>query len=261
MIRVPLSPGLEGRREAWIRPLTGAEEAAPLAPLALLARALVPAGPWAVGPEQAQRLPMVDRDRLLLALHQQCFGDVVRADATCTACTKRYTVSFALSELAGLLDPPLPAGVEGPDAEGAFTTAGTRFRLPAPADIAAAGSAGPRALLDACVLDGDASAGAEAVESAMDQLNPVLDLAIDTACAECGAPQAPRFEIGAFLTHSLAGDRPFLIREIHCIARSYGWSHTEIMALPREDRRAFVRLICDTPERALGPASRARAVG
>lgn len=71
----------------------------------------------------------------------------------------------------------------------------------------------------------------------------MMSLDIATACPECGRAQDVWFDLAAFLIRTLAGERPFLLRETHLLAARYGWSHGEIMALPRDDRRAFAALI------------------
>ncbi|HEV8486721.1 MAG TPA: hypothetical protein VGV87_24460, partial [Blastocatellia bacterium] len=71
----------------------------------------------------------------------------------------------------------------------------------------------------------------------------LLDLDLDAVCPHCGARQTVRFDIQSYLFRALGYERQFLNHEVHCIARSYGWSYEEILSLSREDRRTFVGLI------------------
>lgn len=252
MQRVLLDPGLEGRCLAWLRPVTGADEAVTDA-VALLDRCLVAAGPGTVAPGMAAALPAADADRLLAAIHRDLFGDRIEADAPCRACGTAYSLSFSLGTLVDQRRPRRPAGVAGPDPRGAYRLGDVAFRLPSAADIAAAATADDRrgALLGACVVAGDAAGHADEIEAAMADLGPTLDLDLDATCPHCGAAQNPRFAIAGYLMAALAAERPFLLREVHRIARAYGWSYESIMGLPRGDRQELVRLIGSGPARTV----------
>ena len=66
---------------------------------------------------------------------------------------------------------------------------------------------------------------------------PVLSQDLSAACPHCEAANSVRFDIADFLLRTLAAETPFLWREVHLIARSYGWSLQEILRLPRAVRR------------------------
>jgi hypothetical protein len=70
-----------------------------------------------------------------------------------------------------------------------------------------------------------------------------LDTDVDTTCPHCANQQNVRFAVDRYLHRSLTNERRFLLHETHRIARAYGWSHHEIMTLPRRDRQEYVRLI------------------
>ena len=80
-------------------------------------------------------------------------------------------------------------------------------------------------------------------------LNPYPDMRF-TSCPQCGAPQKVHFDMQRYLLHTLNDERGFLHREVHIIATTYGWSRAEILDLPREDRRVYVRLIIADREAA-----------
>ena len=77
----------------------------------------------------------------------------------------------------------------------------------------------------------------------MEQVGPLLDMDLDASCPHCGISQRVRFDIQSYLFRALGYERQFLIYEVHCIARAYGWGYQEILNLTREDRRTFVGLI------------------
>jgi hypothetical protein len=247
MLCVLLDPGIDDRRRAFLRPLTGADEvAADAGALALLDRVLMP-GPRAIRPGEAARLPVADRDRLLAALQRDAFGDRIEADAPCRDCARPFAVAFSLAALLDAQRPQRPGGVDGPDAAGCYRLGGVAFRLPTSEDlddVVARAEGDPRAdLLGRCIVEGRGSGREAAIEAAMAALGPTLDTDVATICPHCATEQSVRFAIDRYLLKCLANERRFLLQETHRIARAYGWSQDAIMALPRRDRQDLVRLI------------------
>lgn len=245
---VLLHPGLQGRRTAYLRTPTGADElAAGGGAIAILDRLLAAVGGHAVAPGSAAHLPVCDRDRLLARLYRDLFGDRIDADAVCAGCGTSFAVQFSISDVAEAQRPRHPPGIDGPDGESRYRLDDVAFRLPSTADLDAVATVPPesrrRALLECCVVAGDVGDRESALEAAMAALGPTLDIDVDCRCPHCDRAQPLRFDIASFLLKSLGNDRRFLLREAHRIARAYGWSHAEIMALPRTERQDFVRLI------------------
>jgi hypothetical protein len=245
---VLLNPGLDGCRTAYLRAPCGADElAGDDGAIAVLDRLLVQLGPGAVPPGSAARLPVSDRDRLLACLYRDLFGDQIEADATCKGCDTPFAVRFSLSGLIDGQRPWCPDGIAGPDAAGHYRLHGVTFRLPSTADLDAVAALPAEerrtALLASCVVVGDASGHDDSIEGAMAALAPALDVDLDARCPHCDAATLLHFNITSFFLKSLGNERRFLLREAHRIARAYGWSCAEIMALPRAVRQDFVRLI------------------
>jgi hypothetical protein len=120
----------------------------------------------------------------------------------------------------------------------AVEVGGARYRLPVVADLQ--GGAGD--LLARLHLDGP-EAPPEAVEAALEAADPALVLDLSGTCPECGTTQETPFSIAGFLAAALRRDAAFLRREIHVLARGYGWGPGEILSLTRQERQDFVRLI------------------
>ena len=247
MLCVLLDPGIDRRRRAFLRALTGADEVAAEAGAVVLLDRLLVAGSQAIRPGEAARLAVADRDRLLAALYRDLFGDRIEADAPCRDCHQAFAVAFSLTALVDGQRMPRPDGVDGPDDAGHYRLGQVTFRLPTAEDLdAVLGLPGEHArtsLLARCIVEGS-GAGCEAdIEAAMAALGPTLDTDLETTCPHCATPQGVRFTIDRYLLRCLANERRFLLHEAHRIARAYGWSHEAIMALPRRDRRDYVRLI------------------
>lgn len=250
MKRIALTAGIEGRRMAWLTPLTGvAEAAAGEGTLPLLRLCLADEGTSAVKPSEVSDLPLVDRDRLLAEIYRNAFGDWLEADGNCVACGASYAMAFSLEALVESQHLALPDGVVGPDERSQYRLGEMTFRLPTSRDLATAQSAArpDQALLAACVCTGDPSGKEAEIEAAMGAAGPVLDLDLAATCPECGATQTPRFQIDAYLRQSFEAERPLRRREFHLIASAYGWSHDSILGLSRTDRHGFVSLIRERP--------------
>jgi hypothetical protein len=259
VLQVTLNPSPTGTRFAFLREPTGEDELGcvdqgAFGATALVGRLLAPA-PGGTQPAAAG-LSLADRDRLLAALHADCFGDTITSAARCRACERTYEIGFSLRDLMTDLDARIsrpPQLREGPDEHGVHTLQdGTRFRLPTvedertvaglPADEAVA------TLLGRCVLEGKPGGARAAVEAALEALAPLVGRELPASCPECGVEQTVDFDIVAFFSAALARETPMLLREVHCLARAYGWSYAEIVGLTRSRRRALVALLLGEQE-------------
>ena len=267
MLLVRLEPGLPGGRWAAIVPLRGHDERAlvgttGLTATDLLDRVLVAMPGTTVAPGRAWELAICDRDRLLAAVYSQTFDDRVETDVRCRECDGGAQISFSLAEW--ITDQrPDDAGrasrgiAAGPDEDCFYTLEdGTRFRLPTGLDQRELASLEPERarvlLLARCIVAdpthahtvGDLSPEIhEKVEAAIAYLGPTIDEQFTVECQECGAAQEVRFDIQQYLLRALEHERRYLTREIHYLACTYGWSLTEILDLPRDERRDFVALV------------------
>jgi len=105
------------------------------------------------------------------------------------------------------------------------------------------GEAGVTALLERCVVEGDAVLDGPAVAAAMERVAADLDVDLDAACSECGHHHAVRFQIQDYLLGAITSDWGGLHEDIHRLALAYRWSLHEILSLPRSRRRALVALL------------------
>lgn len=243
-------------RRVTLRALTGADEAALAgvpagqAGVALLRRLVVAEDGAAV---EVGALGVADADRLLAALYTALYGDDAECQARCRGCGADYEFRLQLSQLIAAQDRERP-GPPADDGSWALPD-GRRVRAPRLDDIAAAGDA--NALVARLVVAGDATADTAAVTDFLERAAPLLSLDLDATCPHCARGETIRFDIAQYLGARLAGERPFLLREVHLLASRYGWGLAEILSLGRADRRAFAALIEAERAAALRPLRRA----
>ena len=137
-------------------------------------------------------------------------------------------------------------GIDGPDDSGNFRLRnGPRFRLPTLRDqLAVRGLDADSArmeLLRHCVnrdlKDEDEIA---AIEAAMEAVGPIISGPITMSCPHCKfIEDTVEFSIQRFLLEAMAFEKHFLHYEVHYLARAYGWSRGEILAMSKSDRRGL----------------------
>lgn len=233
-----LTFGLDGADAVSVPPLTGAAERAAAGDAQALLDTLLG--------KQARELTIGDRDRVLAGMYGAFYGWDVLADARCSACQARFELRFSL---AAMLEARSPDG--SADGEPAAVQVGdARVRMPRVSDLCG----DPRDLMQRLTLNGDVEDMA-AAEAALEAADPALELDLAGTCPECGHAQTVPFSMAGFMGAALARDHRFLMREVHLVARTYGWSLDSILGLTRAERQEFVRLIlADQGDRASGRA-------
>ncbi|WP_404337171.1 hypothetical protein AB2M62_01415 [Sphingomonas sp. MMS12-HWE2-04] len=192
-------------------------------------------------------------DRLLAQVYRAEIGDTASCRATCASCDQPFEFALDLAELIAAQD--REAALAGtPDADGYWAVESVQMRAPTIADAA---TREPNSLFAALCISPPEPEHHASLSAFLERAAPLLALDLDATCPHCQAEQQLGFDLPRFLVRAIGNERPFLIRETHLIAARYGWSHAEIMALPRDDRRAYAALI----ESERGAALRQRATG
>ena len=134
-----------------------------------------------------------------------------------------------------------------------------RFRLPNSHDLAALAASGDpasgaRLLAERCLIeasrDGTPVAGAELPETAiaslagrMAECDPQAEVLIDMECPDCGHRWQMLFDIAAFLWTEIAVAAKRLLREVHTLARAYGWREVDILSLSAARRQFYIEMV------------------
>ena len=195
-------------------------------------------------------LPLGTINAALLRMREACFGSRIDAYVDCPCCGERLGLQLDAGDLL--------AGAAETDSRADLELAGLRFRVPCSRDLAAVAGMAKGAALDAeaaahrllelcCLEAGHAAAGqlmellAE-VETGLAALDPAADISLALACETCGHRWAADFDIGALLWEEIEARARALLAEIHGLARAYGWTEPEILALSPERRAAYLEL-------------------
>ncbi len=194
-------------------------------------------------------LPVGMRDGLVLLAREWLFGPQMECVARCPACASTLEFVVQTSELRALA--PATSAPQCVEIEGHQVS----FRLPTSADVLAlaAETGGIRQLVERCLLaeSGPLSDQAViAVGAAMTQADPLLHLTVTVTCPECGHEWAAPFDLVTFVWRELDDWARRLLTETHALARAYGWSEREILALSPQRRSFYLRLVND--ERSAG---------
>jgi hypothetical protein len=225
----------------------------------LLLGAAFPDAPY----ERLARLTIGQRDAALLSLRRAAFGPHLEGYVDCPRCGER--LAFAIEARALALQP----ATSEPASRTIETAGGLRFRLPSSRDLArvaaeeaeeaaadarrSGGGAAAR-LAELCFLGpggrdtlarelahGEAALLAE-VEARMAEADPQADVVLDFACGACGESWRAPFDIVAFLWEEVEARALRLLRDVHLLARSYGWPERDILALSDARRALYLEM-------------------
>jgi hypothetical protein len=205
--------------------------------------------------DESGPLTVGERDGRLLELRVAISGDRLDALADCPACDETLELSLSVAELIAASGP-----TGGKAGELALSRRGwhVRFRVPTAHDLALAASAGDAAgtrlvLLERCVIAASRSDRAMDVGSIPDSLVELIgeriaeadvgaeiDLAVE--CPSCGHGWAAPLDVGALVWSELDAAATRILDDVDRLARAYGWTESDVLALSPARRRAYLEL-------------------
>ena len=214
---------------------------------------LVAASPEITRDELAA-LSVGQRDARLLTLRQQTFGSTFHGFAECPQCAKSLEFAVAVAEIRASEPSSGERALE-------LVTDGLelRFRLPNSWDLAAVAGCEDAAtarhlLVQRCVLqvsrDGmPVPAGELAVEvttglaTRMVDCDPQAEVLLDFQCPACGHRWQMIFDIVSFFWAEICAQAKRLLREVHTLARAYGWCEADILAMTAARRQSYLDMV------------------
>ena len=200
-------------------------------------------------------LPIGQRDARLLAIFEHLFGPAINAFAQCPACAERLEYSLSTQDLAVRSSTTVD--------ETALTLQSgeltLRLRLLNSLDLAAASQCADsttarRMLMERCVLEASQNGVALPVpalpESAVQEvaarladLDPQAEMLVNLTCSACSHRWQVILDIEHFLWAKLTALAKRLLREVHVLARAYGWSEPEILGLSSVRRQCYLDMV------------------
>ena len=204
-------------------------------------------------PADAERLALRSCDRQLLELYRERYGPELRAVSACPGCGAMIELQFAVDDLLHALAEPVRGELSLTSGEYEL-----ELRLPTVADVTRARSDGEleraaatlaAACVSACLRDGlevsPDAVPAAVLEEAQRRLER-FDLAgepLELNCLDCTTRWNAVLDVPALVLAELDAEGRRLLADVHLLARSYGWSESEIAALPPARRRRYVEMV------------------
>jgi hypothetical protein len=179
--------------------------------------------------DELAALPIGRRDALLLELHA---GETLDATAACPACGEQAEFSVDTAALIARAEDAKLGDGRPPDSN----------------DVAAAAATGDaeaaeRVLLERCAGSADLSADERAaVVAALAEADPLVEVLVDVSCPACGVEFVADLDIGAFVWAGVRARAGRLMLEVDTLARAYGWTEAEVLALGERRRAAYLEL-------------------
>ncbi len=201
--------------------------------------------------DELAKLPIGERDRRLLAVRRQVFGDGFDLETACPECAERLELSID----AAAISPSSPRLTPGDLAldVGAWSV---MFRLPDSTDLIVAAEASSEAdaeatVLSRCVVAVQGPAGPvdpaqlppeslDLLASRMETLDPGADLSLDLTCPACGHEWLAPVDPASLLFEEVEGQAIRLMGEVDQLARAYGWREPDVLALSPLRRRQYL---------------------
>jgi hypothetical protein len=204
-------------------------------------------------------LSVGQRDARLLTLREKLFGPRMSSVTVCPRCQQRLELAF---DAADIRQPPT---AEEPSAAGLSLTMGgyrVQFRLPTSADLSsleavADPSAARQLLLERCIQSvtrpnedrADQTIGlqlpvavVDAVAARMSEADPQSDTRLALSCPDCHHHWEAVFDIASYLVREVHDWAIHVLREVHALARAYGWREADILAMTAARRQVYLEL-------------------
>ncbi|MDR6951263.1 hypothetical protein J2X65_000611 [Ancylobacter sp. 3268] len=206
----------------------------------------------AAAPEALERLPLGARDRALLAIRAATLGERLNAFADCPACAAALEFPVDVDALLAGGAPDEAVEPRAIRVEGYHLT----VRPPDSRDQAAAERCPDAATAEALLFAACVTATGEddrpipvtalpavaraAASDVLIALDPLTDVSFDVACPACGCGWSLALDVPAFLWDEIGHHARRLIGEVALLARAYGWSEREILAMSPTRRQSYL---------------------
>lgn len=204
--------------------------------------------------DQVSRLTIGERDRRLVQLRALTFGPMIQGVSHCQLCHEQMEINV---DTQTMTSPPceaeprhMPVTVHGHQ---------IIMRSPTTADLielkqGSSRHEARRALVRQCVVkaerngldlspDGLPLEVLDAIPPEMADADPMAELRLEITCPSCQRSSAVLFDIVQYFWDEIVAAAKRILSDIHGLARAYGWSEPEILAVPPMRRRLYLEMV------------------
>jgi len=192
-------------------------------------------------------LSIAERDQRLLNVRERCLGSGFDATSRCPHCREQVELAFGADDLR------VPDADSGREVQVEHASWSVVARPACSGDLLAVAldsAHAPRALLERCLLKVEHAGVAmepselpDEVALLVEQALADADALIELHCAACGERYELPFDVANYFWSELATHAHRLLGEVHTLARAYGWSEPEVLALSPLRRRYYLELV------------------
>ncbi len=201
-------------------------------------------------------LSIGQRDAYLLMLRESTFGSRFEGYAECSRCQERIECAFTVSEVwAGTV--PLESIGQAQQLQlGDYSIS---LCLPTQADMLAMATlrtivAARQYLLQQCIREVTHEGNQVAILSLPEEVihalgeqitthDPQAEVLLTLACPACEQTWSLCFDIASWLWNEITYHAKRLLREVHMLARTYGWSEAAILAMSALRRQYYLEMV------------------
>ena len=96
--------------------------------------------------------------------------------------------------------------------------------------------------LDPATLPGDIL---DDIDSALAATDPLAELVVSLRCPDCGVGFEADVDFGAFVWSEVDARAQRILHDVDVLARAYGWTEPDVLALSESRRAAYLRLVVE----------------
>jgi hypothetical protein len=199
------------------------------------------------------------RDARLLALREWTFGPQLDSLVTCPKCGERLELTFGVADIRALFPHRDEDGERAETLSASISGYEVKFRLPNSLDLVAVTASKAidttrHLLLERCILTARCddeekpvhqlpTEVIDAVIERMAQADPQANLQLAVACPSCNHQWQVVFDIVSFFWSELNTWAQRTLREVHTLARAYGWPEADILAMSPWRRQCYLEMV------------------
>lgn len=208
-----------------------------------------------LAPDVLLALSIGQRDDCLLTLQEITFGARLESFVECPACQQRLEFTLTVSDIR--------VASEGRDAaseqQATIDDYEVRFRLPNSRDLITIArlldvGLARSMLVQRCVIEAKHAGEMVAITDLpelviaglaeqMARLDPQAEVQLNLSCPDCGHRWSLLFDIVSFLWAEIGGQARRLMRDVHTLARAYGWREADILSMSVVRRQYYLEMV------------------